>query len=244
MKVQEFIRSRLGLNRCTSRSWQGPQGHMLPQGGRCRGHRPTDPATIPADQGPAQEQKDSGSQGSPSSASGKEPTCQRRRRKRSGFHPWVGKIPWRRRWQSTPEFLPGKSLGQRSLAGCCPQGRGELNVTEATQHTCTRTRNRQCPLGRLTRWSPDPSLKPTFTSESFRSEVEASFDCDGSKARSRHFQHPHPGHSPKWLLSRPHTAVVKPRSQSHLICLVVFYFPTALRYHSHTIQLIHGNHTR
>ena len=32
------------------------------------------------------------------------------------FDPWVGKIPWRRKWQPTPVFLPGKSHGQRSLA--------------------------------------------------------------------------------------------------------------------------------
>ena len=31
--------------------------------------------------------------------------------------PWVGKIPWRRKRQPTPVFLPGKSHGQRSLAG-------------------------------------------------------------------------------------------------------------------------------
>ena len=29
----------------------------------------------------------------------------------------VGKIPWRRKWQPTPVFLPGKSHGQRSLVG-------------------------------------------------------------------------------------------------------------------------------
>ena len=29
-------------------------------------------------------------------------------------------IPWRRKWQSTPVFLPGKSHGQRSLAGYSP----------------------------------------------------------------------------------------------------------------------------
>ena len=33
-----------------------------------------------------------------------------------GFHPWVGKISWRRAWQCTPVFLPGESYGQRSLA--------------------------------------------------------------------------------------------------------------------------------
>ena len=37
--------------------------------------------------------------------SGKEPTCQCRR---SRFHSWVRKIPWRRKWQPTPVFLPGK----------------------------------------------------------------------------------------------------------------------------------------
>ena len=30
--------------------------------------------------------------------------------RRPGFDPWVGKIPWRRRWQPTPIFLPGESL--------------------------------------------------------------------------------------------------------------------------------------
>ena len=34
-----------------------------------------------------------------------------------GFSSWVGKIPWRRKWQSTPVFLPGTSLGHRRLAG-------------------------------------------------------------------------------------------------------------------------------
>ena len=32
-----------------------------------------------------------------------------------GFNPWVGKIPWRRKWQPIPVFLPGKSHEQRSL---------------------------------------------------------------------------------------------------------------------------------
>ena len=33
--------------------------------------------------------------------------------RRLEFDPWVGKIPWRRKWQPTPIFLPGKSQGQR-----------------------------------------------------------------------------------------------------------------------------------
>ena len=40
--------------------------------------------------------------------------------KRCGFDPWVGKIPWRRTWQPTPEFLPRESRGQRSLVGYGP----------------------------------------------------------------------------------------------------------------------------
>ena len=45
----------------------------------------------------------------------KEPTYQCRRHKRSGLDPWVGKIPWRRTWQTTPVFLPGEFHGWRSL---------------------------------------------------------------------------------------------------------------------------------
>ena len=39
----------------------------------------------------------------------KEPTCRYRRCKTYGFSPWVGKVPWRRAWQPTPESLPGES---------------------------------------------------------------------------------------------------------------------------------------
>ena len=42
--------------------------------------------------------------------------------RRREFNSWVGKIPWRREWLCTQVFLPGKSLGQRSLAGYSPLG--------------------------------------------------------------------------------------------------------------------------
>jgi len=42
----------------------------------------------------------------------------------------VGKIPWRRKWQSTPAFLPGKSHGRRSLIGYSPWGRKESDTTD------------------------------------------------------------------------------------------------------------------
>ena len=53
--------------------------------------------------------------------------------RKQGFDPWVGKIPWRRKWQPTPAFLPGKSHGQRSLAGDSPWGHKESDATEHTQ---------------------------------------------------------------------------------------------------------------
>ena len=60
--------------------------------------------------------------GFPGGASGKEPSCQGRRGKRCGFDPWFEKIPWKRAWQPTPEFLPGESHGERSLAGYTVHG--------------------------------------------------------------------------------------------------------------------------
>ena len=36
---------------------------------------------------------------------------------RYGFDPWVRKIPWKKKWQPIPVFLPGESHGQRSLIG-------------------------------------------------------------------------------------------------------------------------------
>ena len=49
---------------------------------------------------------------------------------KTGFNPWVGKIPWRRAWQATLVFFLGESHGQRSLVGCSPWGCKELDITE------------------------------------------------------------------------------------------------------------------
>ena len=46
------------------------------------------------------------------------------------FNPWVRKIPWRRKWQPTPVFLPRESHGQRRLEGCSPCGLEESDTTE------------------------------------------------------------------------------------------------------------------
>ena len=53
------------------------------------------------------------------------------------FEPQVGKIPWRKTWQLTPVFLPGKSHGQRSQVGYSPWGHKELDMMKrhsARQH--------------------------------------------------------------------------------------------------------------
>ena len=61
----------------------------------------------------------------------KESTCQGRKR---GFNSWVGKLPWRRKWQPTRVFLPGKSHGQRSLVGYSPWGRKRVGHDRVHTH--------------------------------------------------------------------------------------------------------------
>ena len=74
--------------------------------------------------------------------SGQESTCQY-------FEPWVGKIPWRRRWQSTLVFLPGKSHGQRSLVSYSPWGCKRVRyvlVTKQQQYVYAAAKSLQsCP---------------------------------------------------------------------------------------------------
>ena len=57
--------------------------------------------------------------------------CQHRRH---GIDPWVGKTPWRRKWQPTPVFLPGEFHGQRSLAATV---HGVSEESDTTEHTHT-----------------------------------------------------------------------------------------------------------
>ena len=73
--------------------------------------------------------------GLPRYRSGKESAYQLRR---CGFDPWVRKIPWRRKWQPTPVFLPGKSHGKGCLVGCSSGGCKESDTTERLNtHTCS-----------------------------------------------------------------------------------------------------------
>ena len=52
-----------------------------------------------------------------------------------GFSLCVGKIPWSRKWQPIPIFLPGKSHGQRSWASYGSWGCKESDMTEKVTHT-------------------------------------------------------------------------------------------------------------
>ena len=58
---------------------------------------------------------------------------------------------WRRQWQPTPVRLPGEFHGQRSLVGCCPWGRTESDMTEATFPACLHWRGK---------WQPTPVCLP------------------------------------------------------------------------------------
>ena len=51
------------------------------------------------------------------------------------FDPWVGKIPWRRKWLPTSVSVPGEFHGQRSLAGYSPEVCKKLDRTEWLTHT-------------------------------------------------------------------------------------------------------------
>ena len=72
--------------------------------------------------------------GFPGASAVKNPACQCRR---GDSIPWVGKIPWRKKWEPTPVFLPGKSHGQRSLAGYSP-----CDCKRVRHHLVTKTKTK------------------------------------------------------------------------------------------------------
>ena len=62
--------------------------------------------------------------------------------RRLWFNPWSRKIPWRRKWQPTPIFLPGKSHGQSSLVGYSPWGHKRVRYEWTTTNEYHSTTNR------------------------------------------------------------------------------------------------------
>ena len=87
--------------------------------------------------------------------SAKEPASQCRR---CEFDSWVGKILSRRKWKPTPVLLPGKSHGQRSLAGYSPWGFTESDMTKQlvqAQASVYMLRSEcACPNSHVEAWSP------------------------------------------------------------------------------------------
>ena len=73
------------------------------------------------------------------------------------FSPLIGKIPWRRKWQPTPVFLPGKFHGRRSLVGYSPQGHKESDMTD------DGARKKQTAPGRPLRRPPRAQTRPALT---------------------------------------------------------------------------------
>ena len=75
----------------------------------------------------------------------KNPSTNARRHRRCGFDLWVGKIPWRRKWQPASVSLPGKLHGQRSLASYSTLGLKELDTTETAHTHISRLIYTTCP---------------------------------------------------------------------------------------------------
>ena len=131
--------------------------------------------------------------------SGKEPICQSRRCKRCGFDPWVRMIPWSRKWQSIPEFLPGKSHGQGSLAGYNPR---DYRESDTTTHACHHLFLKNSLLSEiLCVWKsssnlytdhdmkslqiPPPGLWGRVAPHTFRNPAHHSSCCSGSLLQSK-----------------------------------------------------------
>ena len=69
--------------------------------------------------------------GLPWCPSGNESACQCRRH---AFDPWVRKMPWRRKWQHTPSFLPGKSPWTEEPGGLQPTGLQRVTLEHLSTH--------------------------------------------------------------------------------------------------------------
>ena len=74
--------------------------------------------------------------GFPGGSDGQESACKVK-------NPWVRKIPWRKKWQPTPVFLPGEFHGQRSLVGYSPWSHKESDTTLITTVTIIHMQERE-----------------------------------------------------------------------------------------------------
>ena len=129
--------------------------------------------------------------GFPGGASGKEYTRRCRRCQRCRIDSWVGKIPWRRKWQPAPVFLPGESHGQRSLVGYSPWG-PELDTTmhAPTQASQNRFSSASCFLSFRERHTHSLSLTH-IPSQSYSWSQSVSPRCFPTCTPSVYYTHSH-----------------------------------------------------
>ena len=96
---------------------------------------------------------------------------------RYGFDIWVGKIPWRRKWQPIPVFLSGESHGQRSLAGYSPWGCKESGMTERLSTYMARLSKRRQSLRSAGKgvpgYTPGPELGCTDQEQTVQARGQA-----------------------------------------------------------------------
>ena len=89
--------------------------------------------------------------GFPGGSAGKEPAGQ------CGFDPWVGKIPWRRKWQPTPVFLPGEFPWTEELRELQSMG-----LQRDRHHWAIEHRYIWAPLGARMVKNPSAMRRPGF----------------------------------------------------------------------------------
>ena len=158
--------------------------------------------------------------------------CQCRRHKRCRFDPWVGKIPWKRKWQPTPASLSGKSQGQRSLAGYSPRvtkSQTQLNNSAHTTGEAFHSRNPTTPKAVLsvqTNQVPCTFLSACLGSESVCPSLFSLFKEDMSLLILFLFQSPYSRLAQSFLhpsSSRPLRCCYRSLSHLGVICIAVRY---------------------
>ena len=97
--------------------------------------------------------------GFPGGSIGRESACNKGDHlqcRRPEFDPWVGKIPWRRKWQLTPIFLPGKSHGQGNFPDYSPCDYKRLNhhhqVLIINAGEGVKKKDSSCPVDATVNW--------------------------------------------------------------------------------------------
>ena len=110
------------------------------------------------------------------------------------FDPWVGKTPWRRKWQPTPGFWPGKPQQWRSLGGYSPW------ICKGVGY-CWATKRQQCIL--ILSWHHKPQMYGIYVEKEKKKQSRWKIKkLIGCWNRGTHYTHTHT-HShtrnPHWM---------------------------------------------